>query len=101
MLTITPLAAARLHMLIQQEPDADVLGISVQVVTTGCSSFSYNITMTERGPRDECEEIAGLSLFYQITDIPLIQGLVIDFDKETGRFHIFNPNPPAASCPIG
>jgi Fe-S cluster assembly iron-binding protein IscA len=100
MISITPLAAARLSRLIRQEPDGDQLGMKVVVTTTGCNSYTYGITITEPGANDRCDVIEGIRVLYREEDRALLQGLLIDCDPHTGRFSIAHPNPPQASCPI-
>lgn len=99
-ITITPVAAASLRMLIDREPDAPLLGIQVQMTSTGCGSLSFGIGITTPNRDDESEEIEGIRVFFSRNDRSWLQGLVIDRNSETGKFEIFHPNPPSTSCPV-
>ncbi|MFM1651360.1 HesB/IscA family protein [Brevibacillus sp. B_LB10_24] len=99
MITITPLAAARLALTIADEPDADRLGIRIVMTTTGCSSVSYSIAITERSAGEQTATFSGIRVFYREEDLPLLTGLVIDLNRTNGRLQLFHPNPPN-NCPL-
>ncbi|WP_400164042.1 HesB/IscA family protein [Brevibacillus sp. TJ4] len=100
MITITPQAAARLSLLISQEPDADQLGIRLLPTTTGCGSDTFGITITEAAPGEQVAVIHGIRLFYNSSDVDVLRGIRIDFDSSTGRFSIFSPRPMQNDCHI-
>lgn len=99
MITITPHAAARLALLIAEEPDADKLGIKLVPTTTGCGSYTYSIAITEAGRRDRVLEINGIRFLYQEEDAGQLFGTVIDCDAATGRFSIAHPRSVQSDCP--
>ncbi|MGD8191709.1 hypothetical protein ACQCN2_17145 [Brevibacillus ginsengisoli] len=97
---IKPIAAARLRLLMDAEPDANELGIQLQMTSSGCGSLAFSITLTTKSKEDRCEELEGIRLFYREGDHAWLNGLVVDLNRETGRFQIFHSNPPSTSCPI-
>jgi Fe-S cluster assembly iron-binding protein IscA len=97
---ITPLAAARLTLLISQEPDADRLGIRLVQTTSGCGSQTFGIAITEPEPGDRTACCNGIRVFYREADAERISGLVIDCDARTGRFSLFHPRPLPNRCPL-
>ncbi len=99
-MTISSLAAARLRLLMEQEADAPELGIKLQMTSSGCGSLSFAIAITTPEKNDLSEEIEGIKLFYQEADRSWLAGLVIDLNRETGRFQIFHPRPPASGCAL-
>lgn len=99
MITITSHAAARLSLLIAEEPDAEDLGIRLVPTTTGCGSFTYSIAITEAQSRDETWICSGIRLFYQPAEVATLMGIVIDCDPQTGRFSITHPRPLSGDCP--
>lgn len=97
---ITPLAAARLRLLIDAEPDAKELGIQLQMTSSGCGSLAFSITLTTKSKEEQSIELEGIPLIYREEDRQWLNGLVVDLNRETGRFQIFHPNPPTTSCPV-
>lgn len=100
MVTISESAASRLHALIAGEPDADQLGMRINVTTTGCSSYAYSIALTEKSKQEEEITVAGIRFFYRQDELSLLTGIVIDVNQKTGRFSIYHPHPPQAGCPM-
>ncbi|GED29680.1 MULTISPECIES: iron-sulfur cluster biosynthesis family protein [Brevibacillus] len=99
MITITSLAAARLSLLIAEEPDAQDLGIKLIPTTTGCGSFTYSIAITEVTSRDHVLDLSGIRFLYRDEEAEQLTGTVIDFDANTGRFSIIHPRPLQNDCP--
>lgn len=99
MITIAPHAAARLALMIAEEPDADKLGIRLVPTTTGCGSFTYSIAITEAQADDFVLDISGIRFFYQPREVERLKGIMIDCDRETGRLSIIHPGPPQSDCP--
>ncbi|MGG1660314.1 HesB/IscA family protein [Brevibacillus sp. NRS-1366] len=98
MITITPLAAARLALMIAEEADADTLGIRLVPTTTGCGSYTYSIAITEAQTGDLVQDIHGIRFLYQIMDEEKLTGTVIDYDPTSGRFSILHPRPLQTDC---
>ncbi len=98
MIIITPQAAARLALLIAEEPDADKLGIKLVPTTTGCGSFTYSIAITEAQKSDQILDISGIRFLYQEEEALSLTGTVIDCDAATGRFSIIHPRPMQSDC---
>ena len=100
MINISPLAAARLSLLISQEPDADRLGIRLVRTTSGCGSQTIGIAITEAEPGDCIVQSNGIRVFYRDADAKQVNGLVIDCDEKTGRFSLFHPRPLPTNCQL-
>lgn len=100
MITITQPAAARLALLIGEEPDADKLGISLVPTTTGCGSFAYSIAITEGKSGDQVLDVSGIRVFYPEREGEQIAGIVIDFDVASGRFSLTYPRLVQTDCRI-
>ncbi|PTM57598.1 hypothetical protein [Desmospora activa] len=97
---ISQMAAARLTALLMQEPDADRLAIRVVPLTSGCSTPSFALEMTEVQPgmfQTKASEVPFTCLPHEKT---WLDGIVIDWQKETNTFSVFHPHPPFTSaCP--
>lgn len=98
MIIITPHAAARLSLLIAEEPDSDKLGIKLIPTTTGCGSFTYSIAITEAQKGDHVLELCGIHFMYQEEEAEKLTGTIIDCDAATGRFSITHPRPMQSDC---
>lgn len=99
MLVITPYAAARLSLMIAEEPDAQELGIRLVSTTTGCGSYTYSIAITEKENSDLEQDINGIRLFYKYTEEEKLSGIVIDCDASSNRFSIIHSKPLHNHCP--
>ncbi|MED4751331.1 iron-sulfur cluster biosynthesis family protein [Brevibacillus choshinensis] len=98
MIIITPHAAARLALLIAEEPDSDKLGIKLIPTTTGCGSFTYSIAITEAQMGDHELELCGIRFLYQDEEAEQLTGTIIDCDATNGRFSIIHPRPLQNDC---
>ncbi|MGO0060661.1 HesB/IscA family protein [Brevibacillus fluminis] len=100
MITITPAASALLRDILAAETDADALGIKVLVTTTGCSSYSFSIAMTEPGASDRVTWIDGIRLLTTESEEAFLDGLIIDRNRENGRLQIFHPTQLQGGCSL-
>lgn len=100
MITITPAASALLRRLLLAEPDVDQLGIKILVTTTGCSSYSFSIAMTEPSANDRETWIDGIRLLTQESEEAFLDGLIIDRNRENGRLQIFHPTQLQGGCSL-
>ncbi|SHF30438.1 Fe-S cluster assembly iron-binding protein IscA [Seinonella peptonophila] len=100
---ISDLAAAKLKWLLTQEQDqsSDWLGFRVIPLTSGCNTPSFAIEMTEWKISDSKIEVKGVPFLYDVATSNWLDGLVIDVNRDTGRFSVYHPNPPEmGGCPL-
>lgn len=96
--TITPLAIAKLLVLLHDEqPSGEKLAFRVIPLTSGCSTPSFALEITERHPAWEEVLIKGILFTFPSVDRVWMEGLVIDYQLENNRFSIYHPNPPFLS----
>lgn len=96
--SITPLAIAKLTYLLYQEQQEDErLAIRVIPLTSGCSTPSFALEITQPNPSWEQIEIEGILFAFPPKERAWLDGLFIDFNRETGKFSIYHPNPPFMS----
>lgn len=102
MLTVTPLAAGHLWLLLsgESEQNRDKLGFRIGIMTTGCHGFSYSVSLSERELQDMMIKLHGLCFFYRAVDQPYLDGLTIDLNRDTGKLTLSHPNPPNLSCSL-
>lgn len=100
MITITPAATTRLRSVIAAEPDAELLGIKILVTTTGCSSYSYSVAITEPSTDDRETFIDGIRLLANENEEAFLDGLIIDVNAENGRLQIFHPRQLQSGCSL-
>ncbi|MDR6225953.1 hypothetical protein [Desmospora profundinema] len=94
-------AAARLTAILMQEPDADRLAVRVVPLTSGCSTPSFALELTEVNPGSYLTEAAGVPFTCPPAEKGWLDGIVIDWRKETDSFSIYHPSPPFSTlCPI-
>jgi Fe-S cluster assembly iron-binding protein IscA len=97
---LTPLAAVKLKLLLLQERENQNLAVHVVPLTTGCGSPSFALEITEASSQFQKVEILGVPFAWQTGEEAWLDGLVIDLNRETGRFVIYHPNPPFSTCPF-
>jgi iron-sulfur cluster assembly protein len=103
LLTLTPLAAAKVKELMAEEPDADSLVLRVAIQGGGCSGFQYGLGF-DNGPADGDQELEfeGVRVVVDAYSAPYLKGATVDFLTglaESG-FKIENPNA-VSSCGCG
>ncbi|KGI77620.1 HesB/IscA family protein [Oleiagrimonas soli] len=90
---ITDTARARMQTYLAGHPQAS--GVRFGVRRTGCSGFGYVIELAvERGDDDQVVEVDGVPLVIDATSRPLVDGTVIDFQRQglNTSFVFHNPN---------
>jgi iron-sulfur cluster assembly protein len=90
---ITEAARRRMQHFLEQSVDAE--GIRFGVRRTGCSGFGYVVEIAEHiGEGDQVIEVEGVRLIVDATSLPLVQGSVIDFQRQglNTAFVFHNPN---------
>lgn len=95
---ITPAALEKLLELRDQEPDAEQLGLRLEIASRPGEDFRYDLSFDEylsAAFTDEVRTIGGLKVIVPQRDIDLLQGATLDH-TETQGLVIRNPNRPAA-----
>jgi len=90
---ITPAAHARMRSFLDQAPEA--AGVRFGVKRTGCSGFGYVVDLAAAvGEGDRVLEIGGIPLVVDPTILPLVEGTLIDFQRQglNAGFVFHNPN---------
>jgi len=92
-ITITPAASERMRHFLAGAPSA--AGVRFGVKRTGCSGFAYVVDLAEAvGEGDRLVEIDGLPLIVSDQNMALVDGTVIDFQRQglNASFVFHNPN---------
>ena len=92
-ITITPAASERMRQFLAQAPGA--AGVRFGVKRTGCSGFGYVVDLAPaRNADDRVLEIDGVPLVVDGKSLPLVDGTVIDFQRQglNASFVFHNPN---------
>jgi Fe-S cluster assembly iron-binding protein IscA len=98
---LSPLAAVKLKLLIMEEKSDQPLAIRVIPLTSGCNTPSFALEITEVLDKYETQTEQGILFAWLPSEVAWMDGLVIDLNRETGKFSIFHPNPPfMGECPI-
>jgi len=100
-ITITPAASERMRHFLAHTPNA--AGVRFGVKRTGCSGFAYVVDLAEGlGEGDRVLEVDGLPLVVNDNSVALVDGTVIDFQRQglNASFVFHNPNATGA-CGCG
>jgi iron-sulfur cluster insertion protein len=101
-LVFTDAAAQKVHELIQDEDNPDLM-LRVFVSGGGCSGFQYGFTFDEKQEDgDSSVENKGVTLIVDPMSVQYLMGAEIDFkeDLQGAQFIIRNPNA-ATTCGCG
>jgi iron-sulfur cluster assembly accessory protein len=99
-ITLTPVAAEKLGVLMEQKGVRDTHALRVFIRGGGCSGFQYGMTFDSNPrPIDRVFEEHGLRVVVDPQSLQYMAGASIDYvdDPAGGGFHIENPNV-ASSC---
>jgi len=103
LLSLTPLAAAKVKELMAEEPDADALVLRVAIQGGGCSGFQYGLGF-DSGPAEGDFELwlEGVRVVVDPYSAPYLRGATVDFltGLQESGFKIDNPNA-VSSCGCG
>lgn len=92
-ITITSSANQRMRQFLAQTPAAQ--GVRFGVKRTGCSGFAYVVDLAETiDGGDQVVEIDGVRVVVDPKSLPLVDGTVIDFQRQglNASFVFHNPN---------
>ena len=102
LLSLTPVAAAKVKELLAGEPDGETLVLRVAIQGGGCSGFQYGLGFDTVAEGDLEFVLEGVPVVVDPFSAPYLRGTTIDFlnsIQESG-FKIDNPNA-TASCGCG
>lgn len=103
LITLTPVAAAKIKELMAEEPDGGTLVLRVAIQGGGCSGFQYGLGFDSAPVEGDFQlELEGVSVVVDPFSAPYLRGASIDFLNtitESG-FKIENPNA-VSSCGCG
>ena len=102
LLSLTPVAAAKVRELLAEEPDGETLVLRVAIQGGGCSGFQYGLGFDTVAEGDLELVLEGVRVVVDPFSAPYLSGTTIDFlntIQEAG-FKIDNPNA-TASCGCG
>lgn len=94
---LSDLAALKLKLLIYQEPSSVPLAVRIIPLTSGCSTPSFALELTEISPGYEMAVVKEITFAWPPSEAAWMDGLVIDLNRENGKFSIFHPHPPFIS----
>ncbi|MBD1372696.1 hypothetical protein IC620_10045 [Hazenella sp. IB182357] len=94
---LSDLAAARLAMILQQESTEEPLAVRVIPLTSGCATPSFAIEITESLPHYEKGSAKAIPFVWEPEEAAWMDGLIIDLNRENGKFTIYHPHPPFRS----
>jgi|SRR5579859_638683 len=92
-ITITPAASERMRSFLAGSPGA--AGVRFGVKRTGCSGFGYVVDLADAvGEGDQLVEVGDVRLIVDAKSLPLVDGTVIDFQRQglNAAFVFHNPN---------
>jgi iron-sulfur cluster assembly protein len=103
LITLTPVAAAKVRELLAEEPDGGSLVLRVAIQGGGCSGFQYGLGFDSGAAEGDLElTLEGVPVVVDPFSAPYLAGTTIDFlntIQESG-FKIDNPNA-VSSCGCG
>ena len=92
-ISITASANQRMRQFLAQVPSA--AGVRFGVKRTGCSGFAYVVDLADTvGSEDQTFQIDGVPVIVDTKSLPLVEGTVIDFQRQglNASFVFHNPN---------
>ena len=92
-ISITASANQRMRQFLAQTPAA--AGVRFGVKRTGCSGFAYVVDLADTvGTDDQTFQIDGVPVIVDTKSLPLVEGTVIDFQRQglNAAFVFHNPN---------
>jgi iron-sulfur cluster assembly accessory protein len=103
LISLTPVAAAKIRQLMTEEPDGESLVLRVAIQGGGCAGFQSGLGFDSGSAEGDIElELEGVRVVVDPFSAPYLQGSTVDFlntIQEAG-FKIDNPNA-VASCGCG
>jgi len=102
-ITLTPEAREKLLELRAEEPEADRLGLRLEIVSDPGTEFRYDLSfdvVTKAALTDEVRNHDGFRVIIPGSDVDSLQGATLDYADATGLV-LRNPNQPVVPRPEG
>jgi iron-sulfur cluster assembly protein len=103
LLTLTPVAAAKIRGLLAEEPEGEASVLRVAIQGGGCSGFQYGLGFDSGAVEGDVElELEGVRVVVDPFSAPYLRGVTIDYLEglQESGFKIDNPNA-VSSCGCG
>jgi len=103
LISLTPVAAAKIRELMSEEEDASTLVLRVAIQGGGCSGFQYGLGFDAGSAEGDVElSLEGIPVVIDPFSAPYLRGTTIDFlnSIQEAGFKIDNPNA-VSSCGCG
>jgi Fe-S cluster assembly iron-binding protein IscA len=92
---LSDLAAARLKLLLwQEQAEGERLAVKVVPLTSGCGLPAFALELTEIRPSDQTVEFKGVPFAWKPAESSWLDGIRIDWDRNTDKFSVWHPRPP-------
>jgi iron-sulfur cluster assembly protein len=95
MITLTPVAAAKVKGILEQEKEnLPQGGLRIYVQGGGCSGFQYGMVLDEVAEDDQVIEADGIKVIVDPMSLRHLDGAEVDYKEDLmgGGFAIKNPN---------
>jgi iron-sulfur cluster assembly accessory protein len=102
MVTITDIAAQKVHEFMTGQGAEGDVGLRVGVKGGGCSGFQYALALDEKRDDDHVFEAGGIRVLVDPASMQYVDGSTVDFTESFmgSGFEVSNPNV-VASCGCG
>jgi iron-sulfur cluster assembly accessory protein len=102
MVTLTDIAAQKVHEFMNGQGAEGDVGLRVGVRGGGCSGFQYALALDERRDDDHVFDASGIQVLVDPASLQYVDGSTVDFTEsfQGSGFEVSNPNV-VASCGCG
>jgi iron-sulfur cluster assembly protein len=102
MVTLTDIAAQKVHEFVNGQSAEGDVGLRVGVRGGGCSGFQYALALDEQREDDHIFDASGIRVLVDPASLRYVDGSTVDFTEsfQGSGFEVSNPNV-VASCGCG
>jgi iron-sulfur cluster assembly accessory protein len=102
MVTLTDIAAQKVHEFVNGQSAEGDVGLRVGVRGGGCSGFQYALALDEQRDDDHIFDASGIRVLVDPASLRYVDGSTVDFTEsfQGSGFEVSNPNV-VASCGCG
>ena len=102
MVTLTEIAAEKVHEFMQGQEAEGEVGLRVGVRGGGCSGFQYALALDTQRDDDHIFDSGGVRVLVDPASLTYVEGSTVDFTEsfQGSGFEVTNPNV-VASCGCG
>jgi iron-sulfur cluster assembly accessory protein len=102
MVTLTDIAAQKVHEFVNGQSAEGDVGLRVGVRGGGCSGFQYALALDEQRDDDHFFDASGIRVLVDPASLRYVDGSTVDFTEsfQGSGFEVSNPNV-VASCGCG